>query len=136
MIAIDTSIAVAAFGEWHELHEPAATIVAESAALPTHALLETYSVLSGFPPPHRAPAGLVWNWLKESFPQVLEPPDSKACQELVARLAQAGRSGGAIYDGLVALTAKLAATELVTADRRAVAVYQLVGVQHRLLSTG
>ena len=110
--------------------------MAESAALPTHALLETYSVLSGFPPPHRAPAGLVWNWLEESFPLVLEPPDSEACQGLVARLAQAGRSGGAIYDSLVALTAKLAAAELVTADRRAVAVYQLVGVQHRLLSTG
>ena len=135
MIAVDTSIAVAAFGEWHELHEQAATIVVE-AAIPSHAFLETYSVLSGFPPPHRAPADLVWSWLEASFSRVLEPPASEACRDLVARLARAGRTGGAIYDGLVALTAKLAAAELVTADRRAVAIYQLVGVEHRLVSTG
>ena len=53
MIAVDTSVAVAAFGEWHELNARAVEVLDQGAALPAHALLETYSVLTGFPPPHR-----------------------------------------------------------------------------------
>ena len=42
--------------------------------LPAHALIETYSVLTGFPPPHRAPPGLVEAWLDDRLPVVLPPP--------------------------------------------------------------
>lgn len=59
MTAVDSSVAVAAFGEWHVLNEPARAVLDEGAALPAHALLETYSVLTGFPPPHRAAPELV-----------------------------------------------------------------------------
>jgi hypothetical protein len=43
------------------------------AALPAHALLETYSVLTGFPPPHRAAPDLVGEWLDDRFPMILSP---------------------------------------------------------------
>ena len=39
MIAVDSSIAIAAFGEWHELNDPARAVLDEGAAIPTHALL-------------------------------------------------------------------------------------------------
>jgi predicted nucleic acid-binding protein len=133
VIAIDSSVAIAAFGDWHALHDAAARIVEEEAALPAHALLETYSVLTSFPPPHRAPAAIVGAWLDDRFPLVLPPPGAEEQRELIRRLVQAGRIGGAVYDALVALTAKIAGATLATADRRAIPVYEIVGVEVRLL---
>lgn len=135
MIAVDSSVAVAAFGEWHELNSSACAVLDEGAAIPAHALLETYSVLTGFPPPYRASPGLVDTWLDDRFPAILPPPSAEAQRELVRTLAQAGRISGAVYDALVALTAKIAGAALVTADRRAIPVYELVGVELRFLDT-
>lgn len=134
MIAVDSSVAVAAFGEWHELNEAARAVLDDGAAIPDHALLETYSVLTAFPPPHRAPAGVVDRWLDSRFARILPPPTAAQQRALVRRLAAAGRVGGAIYDALVALTALRAGAALVTADRRAAALYTLVGVEVRQLA--
>jgi predicted nucleic acid-binding protein len=134
MIAVDSSVAIAAFGDWHELNESARSILDQGAAIPAHALLETYSVLTGFPPPHRAAPGLVDTWLEDRFPVVLAPPAAQAQGELVRMLAGAGRIGGAVYDALVALTAKTAGAVLVTADTRAHSTYDLVGVELRVLN--
>lgn len=49
-------------------------------------------------------------------------------------LAEDGRSGGSVYDALIGLTAKLAGATLITADKRAAEVYDLVGVEWDLLS--
>ncbi|MBA3622622.1 MAG: PIN domain-containing protein [Actinomycetota bacterium] len=133
MIAVDSSVAVAAFGEWHRLNLSARAVLDEGAALPAHALLETYSVLTGFPPPHRAAPALVDAWLDDRFPEVLPPPPQGEQRALVRTLASAGRTGGAVYDALVALTARLAGAVLVTADTRAAATYDLVGVELRRL---
>jgi predicted nucleic acid-binding protein len=133
VIAVDSSVAIAAFGDWHELHDAAAGVVERGAAIPAHALLETYSVLTGFPPPHRAPAEIVEKWIADRFPRILEPPDADRHRELVRLLAEEGRIGGSVYDALVALTAKTAGGELVTADRRAIPVYEIVGVRIRRL---
>lgn len=129
MIAVDSSVAIAAFGEWHELNEPACAVLDEGAVIPIHALLETYSVLTGFPRPHRAAPSLVDTWLEDRFRAVLPPPGADAQRELVRILAGEGRVGGAIYDALVALTVKTAGAALVTADRRARSIYELVGVE-------
>ena len=133
MIAVDSSVAIAAFGDWHALNEPAVRILDEGAAIPAHVRLETYSVLTGFPPPHRAPAELVVTWLADRFSKVLAPPSSQEQKEILTLLAGAGRIGGAVYDALVALTVKRAGATLVTADRRAAAIYELVGVSFRRL---
>ena len=137
MIAIDSSVAVAAFGDWHRLNESARAVLDEDAVLPAHALLETYSVLTGFPPPHRAAPDLVDTWLDHSFPTILQPPPAQEQRALVRRLAATGHIGGAVYDAVVALTAKLGGAVLVTADIRAARIYDLVGVAWRALgSTG
>jgi predicted nucleic acid-binding protein len=133
VIAVDSSVAVAAFGDWHRLNESARAILDEDAVLPAHALLETYSVLTGFPPPHRATPDLVDAWLDNRFHAILEPPPPQEQRALVRRLAATGRIGGAIYDAVVALTAKLAGAVLVTADIRAAHTYDLVGVEWRAL---
>ena len=135
MIAVDSSVAIAAFGDWHELNEPACAVLDRGASLPVHALLETYSVLTGFPPPHRAAPALVDRWLGDRFTAILAAPGTEEQRELLRTLARAGRTGGAVYDALVALTAKLAGAVLITADRRALATYELVGVDVRHLPT-
>jgi len=133
MIAVDSSVAIAGFGDWHELNESACALLDEGVAIPVHAMLETYSVLTGFPPPHRAAPHLVDSWLGDRFSVILPPPPVDEQRDLVRSLTQAGRTGGAVYDGLVALTARLAGAVLVTADRRALAVYEVVGVEIRHL---
>ena len=133
MIAIDSSVAIAAFGEWHELNAAAIAVLDAGAALPAHAMLETYSVLTGFPPPHRAAPDLVMRWLDDRFRTILPAPPPREQRDLLHTLTAAGRIGGAVYDGLVALTAQRADATLVTADARAAAVYELIGVDVRLL---
>jgi len=133
MIAVDSSVAIAAFGEWHELNEAARAVLDAGAAIPAHALLETYSVLSAFPPPYRAAATVVDRWLDARFDRILAPPTAAQQRELVRQLAAAGRIGGAIYDALVAMTARRAGATLVTADRRAAATYATIGVDVQVL---
>lgn len=133
MIAVDSSVAIAAFGEWHKLNDPARAVLDQGAAIPVHALLETFSVLTGFPRPHRAAPSLVDTWLDDRFQVVLPPPGADAQRELVRKLAGGGLTGGAVYDALVALTAKKAGATLVTADRRARSTYELVGVELQAL---
>ncbi|MGQ0679302.1 MAG: PIN domain-containing protein [Actinomycetota bacterium] len=134
MTSVDTSVAVAAFGEWHRLNVRARQAVERSPALPAHCLLETYSVLSGFPPPHRAAAPIVNEWLNATFKSILPAPPARDQFELVGTMVAAGLIGGSIYDGLVALTVKLAgAGPLLTADARAGTVYKLVGVSWELV---
>ncbi len=107
----------------------------EGAAVPVHALLQTYAVLTGFPPPHRAPPALVDEWLNRRFAEILAPPDAQQQRSLISRLASAGRIGGSIYDGLIALSTLLAGRVLVTADERAVPVYDLIGVEWQFLES-
>lgn len=136
MIAVDSSIAIAAFGDWHELNEEARSVLDRGAALPVHVLLETYSVLTGFPPPHRAAPDVVDSWLEDRFQEILPPPGADEQRELVRTLARAGRTGGIVYDALVALTAKSAGATLVTADARAVPIYELIGLEISRMDQG
>jgi predicted nucleic acid-binding protein len=129
--AVDTSVAVAAFGEWHKLNRQARGILDEGALLPVHAMLETYAVLTGFPPPYRASPAVVDEWLQGRFDGFLAAPSPAQHAELVSRIAVAGRAGASIYDALIGFTAKLAGAELYTADLRASAVYDLLKVDWR-----
>jgi hypothetical protein len=67
VIAIDTSLVVALFASWHEAHELARKAVPHEVHLPAHVLLESYSVLTRLPPPHRAPADMVQAFLRARF---------------------------------------------------------------------
>jgi hypothetical protein len=56
-----------------------------------------------------------------------------AYREMLESAARSGVLGGAVYDALVALTAREAGTTLVSLDRRAVPTYRAVGADHSLI---
>jgi predicted nucleic acid-binding protein len=130
VIAVDTSVVVAAFASWHEGHEPAIAALAKKPRVPAHVLVESYSVLTRLPPPHRAPPDLVAEFLTTQFrgsPLVLAPA---AHPELLAKAAGWKLSGGAIHDALIAETVRQAGGRLLTRDRRAASTYDRVGVDY------
>lgn len=134
MIAVDTSVVVAAFASWHEGHASAAQALAREPRVPAHVLVETYSVLTRLPPPHRAPAELVAAFLDEMFtaaPLALPP---RAHVRLLLQVAAAGIAGGGVYDALIAATVLHAKARLLTRDRRAITTYERLGVSYELLA--
>ncbi|HVM11878.1 MAG TPA: PIN domain-containing protein [Actinomycetota bacterium] len=129
MIALDTSVAVAAFAPWHTLHRDAVATLGEGARLPAHAALETFAVLTRLPPPHRAPAGAVSRWLAERFPAPWLTLAPAGYRRILEAVAGGGLGGGAIHDAALAATALEHGATLVSADRRAKPVYELIGVE-------
>lgn len=133
MIAADTSLVVAAFASWHEQHAPALKLLDRGLRLIEHCALETYSVLTRLPPPHRVPAGIVREFLAARFPEPFLRLSAPAYRAFVMALPEQGVSGGAAYDALVAVTAATNAAELASCDRRAAPLYQRYGVSVILL---
>lgn len=135
MIAADSSLAVAAFLSAHEEHEAARLcLVEQRPRLVAHAGFETYSVLTRLPIPDRLAPSEAWALLDRAFPKPPLVLRAAQLRKLLAALAGAGIGGGAVYDGLVAGTAKELGAELITLDRRAVPIYEAVGVTFRLLA--
>lgn len=134
MIAVDTSVVVAGFASWHEGHEAATSALARKPRLPAHVLIETYSVLTRLPVPHRAPAGLVAAFLSERFPAAPLALPAAGYREVLDLAVAAGLTGGAIYDALIAETAKRAGAQLLTRDQRALPTYERIGVRYELVS--
>ncbi|HUF02206.1 MAG TPA: PIN domain-containing protein [Gaiellaceae bacterium] len=133
MIAIDTSLAVAALAGWHSAHEPSRR-AATGAAIPAHARLETYSVLTRLPPPHRIASDVAAGLLASWFPNAeILVPSSRLSRSMVERCHDVGVQGGAVYDALVALTASEAKRTLLTRDERAAATYRRLGIAFTLL---
>lgn len=134
MKAADTSLIVAAFASWHERHEAARRTLDGGLRLIEHCALETYSVLTRLPPPHRSPGDVVRDFLAARFPQPWLRLGEQAYKRYVLELADHGVTGGAAYDALVAATAVGCGAELVSCDRRALTVYERYGVRTHLLT--
>jgi predicted nucleic acid-binding protein len=131
--AADTSAVVAAFATWHENHDAAREALDTGLRLIEHCALETYSVLTRLPPPHRVQGSLVRDFLAARFPDPLLRLSPRSYREFVLQLPDHGVAGGAAYDALVAATAVANDAELVTCDRRGLPVYEAYGVQIHLL---
>lgn len=122
---------IAALVAWHERHEAAASALAPVTALPAHVLLEVFSVLTRLPSGLAVPAATAAATITRRFG---DPPlrlDDRG--ELLVRLADAGVSGGASYDGLVALEAAAHGHVLLTLDERAPQTYRRLGAPFRKL---
>ena len=133
MIAADTSIVVAGFASWHEAHDAARKALAEGARLPAHVAVETLSVLTRLPPPHRASAGVVSEFLGSRFPEPLLTLSEEGFRALLREAPAAEITGGSIYDALIAVTVRQAGATLLTRDLRAVGVYERMGADYRLV---
>ena len=134
MRAADTSAVVAAFASWHETHEPARRALDGGLDLIEHCALETYSVLTRLPPPHRVSGEIVRDFLAARFRRPFLRLSREAHKAFVLALPDRGIAGGATYDALVAATAGACGAELVTCDRRALVIYERYGVRTLVLS--
>lgn len=96
--------------------------------------LKAYSVLTRMPPPHRAPAELVAEFLSDRFPEGHLSLGPVRRNSFISDLVRAGVFGGAAYDGLVATIASEHNATLVTLDRRAVTTYERLGTPFLLIA--
>lgn len=102
--------------------------------LSDHCALESYSVLTRLPAPHRSPGPVVRDFLRSRFPQPLLRLGSSRYRQFVMHLADLAITGGAAYDALVAATAAANRAELIACDRRAAGIYDIYDVRFQLLS--
>ena len=117
---------VAAVSSWHERHDSALREIGarldrgESLVAAGHALVETYSVLTRLPPPHRLAPADAWALLDGNFLQeeVAVLP-ARGYRQLLDQLARASIAGGQAYDATIAACARESGVEtLLTFNRR------------------
>jgi predicted nucleic acid-binding protein len=128
LIVLDTSVVVAAFASWHEHHVAALKVLDLGPRLPAQAALETYSVLTRLPPPHRAAPRVVTDYLAANFAEPLLALSAEATADLLPELARADIVGGATYDALIGAIARSRDATLITFDDRAALTYRRLGV--------
>lgn len=133
MTAADTSVVVAAFASWHEDHFRAVQVLDSDPLLPVHVSIEVYSVLTRLPPPSRAPANVVNEFMQYHFSKRLISLPHRRYVQLLQLASTHNITGGAVYDALVAATTKHAGATLLTLDKRAVRTYDFVGVSYEMV---
>jgi predicted nucleic acid-binding protein len=131
--AVDSSVAIAAILADEEAHELAEDALKRCTRTIAHVATETYSVLTRLPPPHRLLSADAAAIIDARLPSTYITLDASMYAKAPGRLAGAGISGGATYDGLIALTALSSDLELLTRDRRAERTYRALDVPYKLL---
>lgn len=129
MKAVDSSVVIAAFATWHEHHGVARKAMAGHPRLIAHAAVESYSVLTRLPPPHRAHPSIVHTFITERFTEPFLTLSETGYQELLATIAANQIPGGPAYDALIAFTAAEHRATLISLDQRAAVTYEAVGAQ-------
>lgn len=130
---VDTSVAVPLVVASHSAHELVSDALGDRTLyLAGHAAAETFSVLTRLPGDSRVAPSDALLLMRERFEGAIALQEDPF--DVVARLSEAGVSGGAVYDGLVALTALGVADSLLySRDGRATATYGRLGVTVVLL---
>lgn len=137
MITPDTSVVLPLLAPWHELHDAARrTLTAgdPARALVGHVAVECIAALGRLPRGHRVAPAAVLLGLERSFPTPWLTLDGAELRDALGTMVATGIRGGATYDGLVGLTAARHGAVLITADRRALPTYELLGVDVTLVS--
>jgi predicted nucleic acid-binding protein len=127
LIAPDSSVLIAAFASYHAAHERAIDAVGNSPRLIVHVAFEISSVLSRMPEEQRMEASFVLDALEREFPDPWLALDHAAQRSCLRTAVDAGLRGGALYDALIAATAREHGATLLSADRRAREAYEAVG---------
>lgn len=125
MIAVDSSVIIAGLLSWHEFHERAFSALEKAIAggtllVPMPALVESYSVMTRLPSPHRLRPEIAHQLLHDSFgdAHVVALAPRRAWSFLKECVAQ-DTSGGRVYDAVIAHAALEArAQELLTFNPR------------------
>jgi hypothetical protein len=98
-----------------------------------HCALETFSVLTRLPPPHRASGTIVRDFLASWIPRKLLRLSPRSYERFVLTLPDHGVVGGAAYDAAIAATAVEHEATLLTCDRRGLPTYERYGVEVELV---
>jgi predicted nucleic acid-binding protein len=125
MIAVDSSVVIAGLLSWHELHERALQALEKAMAarrllIPFPVLVESYSVMTRLPSPHRLRPEIAHQLLHDSFSgaRVVGLSARKAWTFFGDCVASA-TAGGRVYDAVIASAAIEAhARELLTFNPR------------------
>ena len=112
----DTSCMVAAVSSWHEHHRRAVAAIDDRLGrkqrmiVAAPALIETYSVLTRFPAPHRISAADALAIIDANFLGHVKTVALTAAgyRTLLRGSGEAGISGGRIYDSVIAACARKA----------------------------
>ena len=114
--ALDSSVMVAAVCSWHE-HHPAALAEIEARldrwerlTVPAPALVETYSVLTRLPSPHRLAPRDAQKLIEANFVEHAQivALSGSAYSRLLSRSAKQDIAGGRTYDAVIAECARQA----------------------------
>ena len=133
-VLLDTSVAVAVCTEDHAAHQRGIDAIGDRrVGLAGHAWFETFSVLTRLPPPQRRAPSDVCTLLRTNFPASSFLTDT-AQRAFIDELTSLSIAGGAIYDALVGLAARVASQTLLTRDQRALSTYQALGIDIELLT--
>jgi predicted nucleic acid-binding protein len=128
VIVPDSSVLVAALASHHDGHGRAVGALRDASGLVVHAAFETCSVLSRLPQGLRLEAATVLGALERDFPEPWLTLDRDGQRTCLRRAVDAGLRGGALYDALIAATAREHGATLLSADRRAREAYEAIGV--------
>jgi predicted nucleic acid-binding protein len=130
LIAPDSSVVIAALAQWHIAHEAArSALTARERRLVGHVAYETTSALSRMPEGRRIEPQLILGALEHDFPEPWLSLDGAGLRAALRRAVSAGVRGGALYDALIAATAAEHGARILSADVRAQATYEALGVQ-------
>ena len=136
MIAPDSSVLIPALATSYEGHERCfAALAGRSPRLISHVAFETTSVLSRMPEGLRMTPVTVRDALDNDFPDSWLALDGNGQRACLRSAVDAGLRGGALYDALIAATAREHGATLLSADRRAREAYEAVGVDVAFLET-
>jgi len=124
-VAVDTSVVVAAHQSWHQHHAAARagidrTLAEDEIVLPTRVLLESFSVMTRMPVPHRLDPADALTLLSKTFEgsaRVVDLPVEEYWA-LLRAFAERGVVGGAAYDGeIIECSIRAGATKILTFNR-------------------
>lgn len=133
-VAVDTSVAVPLLVSTHPAHGVVSRWAhGRSLRLSGHALVETYSVLTRLPGDARLSASDAVALIDANFDDAAML-DAERYRQIHRELAALGIAGGAVYDGLVAASARAQDLSLATRDARARVTYESIGVEVELLT--
>jgi hypothetical protein len=134
VVAVDTSVALPLLLHSHENHAAVrAAMRGLRPRLTGYSLAESYAVLTRLPGDGRVSPADAVRLIDANFGAPVTLSKRATC-ELHRTLSLLKIRGGAVYDGLVGLTARGHGLKLITRDGRAIGTYALIGVETQMVS--
>lgn len=134
MQVVDTSIIVRAAITTDPIErERLQAVIAESRAPIAHVLAESYASLTALPQPFRLSPVNCFTYLSSAFNADALTLSSGGYLRVLQLLAEHGIASGAVYDCLIAETAREHDATLLSLDQRAITRYTLVGTTYQLV---